>query len=157
MKVRVSRRYMLLMAFILVLAAIYSGGLAMAESLQTAASLQAGEKKILADSSSRINQEIGQQILERSILFRNIGDPAILDFDLRPTGRSQFELSFKNPYNRPVQIKIYNIIGNIMAVEEAPAGMSFLKTYNFSEDKMRLFVVEVGNQKHNLTKKVTTI
>lgn len=150
MKVRVSRRYMLLMAFILVLAAIYSGGLAMAEPLQT------GEEKILADSS-RINQKIGRQILERSILFRNIGDPATFDFDLRPTGRSQFELSFTNPYNRPIQIKIYNIIGNIMAVEEAPAGVSFLKTYNFSEDKMRLFVVEVGNQKHNLTKKVTTI
>ena len=150
MKIRISRRYILLMAFILVLAAIYSGGLAMAEPLQ------AGKDKPFADSS-RISQKIGQQILERTILLRNTGEPAMLDFDLRPTGRSQFELSFNNPYNRPVQIKIYNIIGNIMAVEEAPAGVPFLKTYNFSEDKMRLFVVEVGNQKHNLTKKVTTI
>jgi len=76
---------------------------------------------------------------------------------LNATGRSEFELTFENPYKYPVKIRIYDIIGNLISEEEAQPGATFTKKYNFQSEKMRLFVVEVGNQKHNLTKKVTTI
>lgn len=150
MKARMSRRYILLMAFIIALVAIYTGGLAMARDLQNR------ETTDLADSS-RVSRKIGQQLMERSLRLQNIGEPEQLDFSLTATGKSQFELRFDNPYSYPVRIKIYNIIGNLVVSEEAPGGGHFSKTYDFSSDKMRLFVVEVGNKKHNLTKKVTTI
>ncbi len=146
MKVGISRRYLLLVAFIVILAVIYTGGLAMAYSFQP-----------VAADSTEVTPGVGKNILERPIRYGHLGKDVSFDFSLTTTGRSQFQLSFDNPYSYPVEIKIYSIIGNLITREEAPAGMNFKKTYNFSRDKMRLFVVEVGNEKHNLTKKITTI
>jgi len=150
MKARISKRYILLFAFIAALAAIYSGGLVVA------ASYQEPTGKVLIDSS-RLLKKAGQQIVEQSPFYRTLSLENRFDFSVEATGRSEFELRFDNPYKFPVKIRIYDIIGNLIAEEEAQAGAAFAKKYNFQSEKMRLFVVEVGNQKHNLTKKVTTI
>lgn len=150
MKITVSRRYILLMAFILVLAVIYSGGLAMASSSQLV------QEQSVSDSLL-YRKKAGPRLLERPMVHESVVGASKIDFSLTATGRSQFELSFQNPHQHPVKVKIYNIIGNVLASEVAPAGRPFVKTYNFKAEKMRLFVVEVGNEKHNLTKKVTTI
>lgn len=150
MKLRLSKRIALLLGFVIALAAIYSGGLATARPFQetaTSAKLDSG----------RISDKIARQLVEHSVSHRSLIADSRFDFSLVPTGRSEFELSFENPYKYPVKIRIYNIIGNLIAEEEATPGTSFNKKYNFSDEKMRLFVVEVGNQKHNITKKVTTI
>jgi hypothetical protein len=150
MKLRISKRFILLLGFVLALLAIYSGGLVTAHPMQDqngAASLDSG----------RVSNKVRSQIVEQALSHKGLITDSRLDFSLTPTGRSEFELAFENPYKYPVKIKIYNIIGNLIAEEEAKPGASFTKKYNFSDEKMRLFVVEVGNQKHNLTKKVTTI
>lgn len=147
---RIYKRYILLFAFIIALAAIYSGGLVVAASYQDPAS------KVAVDSS-RMHKKSGQQTVEQSPFYKTLSLENRFDFSVEATGRSEFELKFENPYKFPVKIRIYDIIGNLIAEEEAQAGVSFAKKYNFQSEKTRLFVVEVGNQKHNLTKKVTTI
>lgn len=146
---RISKRFILLLAFVAALAAIYSGGLATAKAYQ--------ESPSFPSDTGRVANKIGEQLLEKTVLTKGLMPNQQLDFSLTPTGRSEFQLAFENPYKYPVKIRIYDIIGNLITEEEAKPGIHFSKKYNFSGEKMRLFVVEVGNQKHNLTKKVTTI
>ena len=150
MELTLSKRFALLLGFVLALAAIYSGGLV------TAGSFQESPNPLKLDSG-RISDKIARQLVEHSVTHKGLMNDSKFDFSLVPTGRSEFELSFENPYKYPVKIRIYNIIGNLIAEEEARPGAEKKKKYNFSDEKMRLFVVEVGNQKHNITKKVTTI
>ncbi len=150
MKLRIPKRFILLLGFVLALLAIYSG------SLVAAHPRQAQEGVIVLDTA-RAPGNKSQQTVEHGLIHKGLLTESRFDFSLTPTGRSEFELTFQNPYKYPIKIKIYNIIGNLIAEEEAQPGVSFTKKYNFAGEKMRLFVVEVGNQKHNLTKKVTTI
>jgi len=149
MKLPIPKRFILLLGFVLALLAIYSGGFVLAKPLP----FQDGT----TPDSTRVIKKSATRLVEPSIVGKGLITDSKLDFSLTPTGRSEFELTFENPYKYPVKIKIYNIRGNLIAEEEAKPGATFSKKYNFSDEKLRLFVVEVGNQKHNRTKKVTTI
>ena len=77
------------------------------------------------------------------------------DFELTPTANGKFQLSFYNNTNKEeIEIKVYDIIGNLIMHETLPVNGQFSKEYDMSVYKTRLFVVEVGNSKYNKAKSV---
>ena len=76
------------------------------------------------------------------------------DFELKPTAPGKFRITFDNNTSKPVVIKIYDIIGNLLINYPVADQGLFLKEFDVSEFRTRLFVVEVGNSKYNKAKSV---
>ena len=79
---------------------------------------------------------------------------APLGFQLVPTGKGQFLLTYDNRQQNDVSIQIYDVIGNLL-LEEDSNHQRIQKEYDLSESGSRLFVVKVDNQKVAKIKKVT--
>lgn len=80
------------------------------------------------------------------------------DFTLnRGKSKGAFNISFFNSTEKPLTIKIYDVIGNLILKEEISSLGKFEKNYDLSFYKSGLFLVEIGNSKYNLTKSIFTI
>ncbi|MEM8895718.1 MAG: hypothetical protein AAGC88_14140 [Bacteroidota bacterium] len=75
-------------------------------------------------------------------------------FQLIPTGKGQFLLTYDNRQKNDVRIQIYDVIGNLL-LEEDSNHLRIQREYNLSESGSSLFVVKVDNQKVARIKKVT--
>lgn len=84
---------------------------------------------------------------------RNLLNPGF-DFDLKPTAPGKFRVMFDNTTEKAVVIKIYDIIGNLLINYEVDQQGEFVKEFDVSDFKTRLFVVEIGNSKYNKAKSV---
>lgn len=78
------------------------------------------------------------------------------DFIVNPITSGKFYLSFYNPYQKDISIKVYDIIGNLVLEEKVNMQGKFQKEYDLSDYKTKLFIIEVGNSNYRLTKRVST-
>lgn len=77
------------------------------------------------------------------------------DFKVTRLTKGVFSINFTNESQRKVDIKIYDIIGNLILSEEIADQGPVSKEYNLSQLKMDYFIIEVGNARYNAAKKVT--
>ncbi|MEQ8711472.1 MAG: hypothetical protein RIC80_00550 [Cyclobacteriaceae bacterium] len=75
-------------------------------------------------------------------------------FQLTPTGKGQFQLTYDNLNKDEVSIQVYDVIGNLL-LEEDSNHEEIQRQYDLSESGSRLFVVKVDNQEVARIKKVT--
>ncbi|MEM9981047.1 MAG: T9SS type A sorting domain-containing protein, partial [Bacteroidota bacterium] len=77
-----------------------------------------------------------------------------IDFEVKPSGNRRFTIYFNNSNNTLVQVRIYDVIGNMVKEEVVSAKGKFSKEYDMSQNKSEVFIVEVGNTKYSTTKRV---
>lgn len=93
--------------------------------------------------------------IERPINYsKNLLVNPDFDFKLNPTDKGKFILSFYNNEKKPLVIKVYDLIGNLILQETVTEQGPFTKEYDLSFYKAYFFMVEVGNTRYNKTKTV---
>ena len=75
-------------------------------------------------------------------------------FQLTPTGKGRFELTYDNLNKDEVNIQVYDVIGNLL-LEEDSNHQQIRRQYDLSDSGSRLFVVKVDHQEIARVKKVT--
>jgi hypothetical protein len=98
---------------------------------------------------------IQQVSLENKIGFKKglLGNK--LDYQLLPTNDRKFVLKITNSKLSNFNVKIYDVIGNLILADDLSEENNGEKEYDFSDRKTKIFVVKVGSGEENLTKKVT--
>lgn len=76
------------------------------------------------------------------------------DYELMPIGDRSFKLKFVNQPSDYLDIKIYDIIGNLILTESVKQARDSELEYQFDEIKSKIFVIKVKSGKVNLTKKI---
>lgn len=76
-------------------------------------------------------------------------------YKIQPLGKGQFEIILFNKDHEPMNIQVYDVIGNLL-VEEVSDQSQIRRRFDLSESKSRLFVVKFGNDKVSTVRKVTT-
>jgi hypothetical protein len=105
--------------------------------------------------TKKVNIEDSNDRIEKKVSYASI-ITSNFDFDLTPTSDGKFNLSFYNPYQKDISIKVYDIIGNLVMEEKINMQGRFKKEYDLSSYNTKLFIVEVGSSKYNLTKRINT-
>ena len=75
-------------------------------------------------------------------------------FNLRSTGNRKFILILDEKSNQMTNVKVFDILGNLILEDKISPGDGKQKSYDFSSTNSQLFVVEVGNAKYNKTKSI---
>ncbi len=92
--------------------------------------------------------------LETEISFpRDLHTPEI-KFNLRSTGNKKFILILDEKSNQLTNVKVFDILGNLILEDKLRPEDGIHKSYDFSSINSQLFVVEVGNAKYNKTKSI---
>jgi hypothetical protein len=76
------------------------------------------------------------------------------DFNVQTLNKGVFTINFINASEKPVSIKIYDLIGNLILLDEISVQGQISRKYNFSSLKMDYFIIEVGNARYNNAKKI---
>ena len=76
------------------------------------------------------------------------------DFDLQPVAKGKFRVSFLNESDKRMDIRVYDIIGNLILEETVRSNGTVSRVYDLSYYKSQFFVVEIGNAKYNKTKSI---
>ena len=76
------------------------------------------------------------------------------DFELKAVAQGKFKLNILQDTKAMVSIKVYDVIGNLLYVENVKIRGSFAKEFDLSELKTRFFIVEIGNESFNKTKSI---
>ena len=76
------------------------------------------------------------------------------DFSLKQTGKGMFTISFYKKSEKPVTIKIYDLIGNLIQQETVSKSGHFNKEYNLNYYNPKFFIVEAGSSQYNKTKSI---
>jgi len=76
------------------------------------------------------------------------------DFELKAVSQGKFKLNILQDTKAMVSIKVYDVIGNLLYVENVKIRGSFAKEFDLSELKTRFFIVEIGNESFNKTKSI---
>lgn len=99
----------------------------------------------------------GQNItrkVETEISFpKDLHTPEV-KFNLRSTGNRKFILILDEKSNQLTNVKVFDILGNLILEDKIRPEDGTHKNYDFSSINSQLFVVEVGNAKYNKTKSV---
>ena len=77
-----------------------------------------------------------------------------LEYDLLPEDKG-FKLKFINKPEDYLNIKIFDVIGNLILTESVKMPESSEKIYYFEESENRVYVVKVESGNQNLVKKIT--
>lgn len=100
---------------------------------------------------------VGQNVsrpIETEISFpRDISSPNV-NFNLQSTGKKKFRITLDRKSNHLTDVKIYDILGNLILHDKIKPEDGIHKYYDFSHINSKLFVVEVGNSKYNKTKSI---
>jgi hypothetical protein len=98
---------------------------------------------------------IQQVSIENKIGFKKglLGNK--LDYQLLPTDGRKFILKITNSKLSDFDVKIYDVIGNLILSDDLSEENNGEKEYDFSDRKTKIFVVKVGSGEEKLTKKVT--
>lgn len=92
--------------------------------------------------------------VETEITFpRDLHTPEV-KFNLRSTGRKNFILILDEKSNQLTNVKVFDILGNLILEDKIRPEDGTQKSYDFSSINSQLFVVEVGNAKYNKTKSI---
>ncbi|MFO7824980.1 MAG: hypothetical protein R6V72_13650 [Cyclobacterium sp.] len=92
--------------------------------------------------------------VETEISFpKDLSSPDV-NFDLHSLGNKKFKLVLEKPNQTLTNVKIYDILGNLILHEKLKPEDGMQKNYDFTHLNSKLFVVEVGNAKYNKTKSV---
>ena len=77
-----------------------------------------------------------------------------LNYDLIANADGSFVLRFVTIPEGPFQIKIFDLIGNLLVVEQIEMSGSYEKEYRFSESANKIYVVKVVSGEEKLIKKI---
>ncbi|WP_420582836.1 hypothetical protein [Reichenbachiella sp.] len=77
-----------------------------------------------------------------------------LDYELSVVGDNSFKVKFINQPSDYLDIKIYDVIGNLILKESVKQAKDSELEYQFDEIKSKIFVIKVKSGKENLTKKI---
>ncbi|MEO9806548.1 MAG: T9SS type A sorting domain-containing protein [Reichenbachiella sp.] len=77
-----------------------------------------------------------------------------LEYELSPVGENAFKVKFINQPSDYLDIKIYDVIGNLILKESVKQAKESELEYQFDEIKSKIFVIKVKSGKQNLTKKI---
>jgi len=69
-------------------------------------------------------------------------------------GNKKFKLILDKPNNQLTDIKIFDILGNLILQDKLKPADGQQKSYDFTHLSSKIFVVEVGNAKYNKTKSI---
>lgn len=92
--------------------------------------------------------------IENRLKYQETISPTKLDYNLEPLEDGGFKLIFVNRPSDYVNIKIYDIIGNLVLTEEKKFMLNSEIEYNFNETNSKIFVVKVESGEENLIKRV---
>lgn len=91
---------------------------------------------------------------ETEISFpKNLNTPAI-NFNLKSLGNKKFKLILDKPNKQLTEVKIFDILGNLILQDKLLPDEGLQKNYDFTHLNSKIFVVEVGNAKYNKTKSI---
>lgn len=95
-----------------------------------------------------------RKLIETEISFpTDLGSP-LVNFNLQSLGNRKFKLVLEKPSEQLTDVKIYDILGNLILHDQLNPTDGMQKSYDFTHLNSKLFVVEVGNAKYNKTKSV---
>ncbi|UXX79624.1 T9SS type A sorting domain-containing protein [Reichenbachiella carrageenanivorans] len=77
-----------------------------------------------------------------------------LDYELSVVDDHSFKVKFINQPSDYLDIKIYDVIGNLILKESVKQSKNSELEYQFDEIKSKIFVIKVKSGKENLTKKI---
>lgn len=77
-----------------------------------------------------------------------------LEYELSPVGENAFKVKFINQPSDYLDIKIYDVIGNLILKESVKQAKDSELEYQFDEIKSKIFVIKVKSGEQNLTKKI---
>ncbi len=98
-------------------------------------------------------QNVGRPV-ETTISFPKDLSTPIVNFDLQSLGNKKFKLVLEKPNNQLTDVKIYDILGNLILHDRLRPADGKQKNYDFTHLNSKIFVVEVGNAKYNKTKSI---
>lgn len=91
---------------------------------------------------------------ERALQYNNSLLGKKLEYDLLPEEKG-FKLKFITNPEDYLDIKIFDVIGNLVLTESVKMPESSEKIYYFEESQNRVYVVKVQSGNQNLVKKIT--
>jgi len=92
--------------------------------------------------------------IENKLNYNNSLNSNKLDYNLLPVSEGRFKLVFVNQPSDYINIKIYDIIGNLILTEEAKYSLNSEIEFNFNEKNNKIYVVKVESGEQKLTKKI---
>ena len=77
-----------------------------------------------------------------------------MDYELLPVDDHTFKVKFINHPSEYLDIKIYDLIGNLIMKESIKQSRDSELEYQFEEIRSKIFVIKVKSGDENLTKKI---
>lgn len=97
-------------------------------------------------SSNTIEQTVN---FDKNILSKK------LDYELLPSETGSFKLRFINNPSDYMEIKIFDVIGNLILTESVMMPENSEKIYYFENSENKIYVIKVESGKENLIKKIS--
>lgn len=92
--------------------------------------------------------------IENKINYNNSLNSNKLEYKILPIADGRFKLIFINQPSDYIDIKIYDIIGNLILTEETKYSLNSEIEFNFNEKNNKIYVVKVESGEQKLTKKI---
>ncbi|WP_349530086.1 T9SS type A sorting domain-containing protein [Reichenbachiella sp. MALMAid0571] len=106
----------------------------------------------LAEKSS---SSIGNPFdVERKISYKKGILNNRLDYQLLHGKKGKFILKFTNKPQHSIDIKIYDVIGNLIKTDRILQEEGDEKEYDFSDRETKIYVVKVSSEEENIVKKI---
>lgn len=91
---------------------------------------------------------------ESTLNYKNKLVAKPLEYELSAVDENSFKVKFINQPSDYLDIKIYDVIGNLILTESVKQSKNSELEYQFDEIKSKIFVIKVKSGKQNLTKKI---
>lgn len=92
--------------------------------------------------------------IENKLNYNNSLNSSNLDYELLPLSKGRFKLVFVNQPSDYIDIKIYDIIGNLILTKETNYSLNTEIEFNFNETNNKIYVVKVESGEQKVTKKI---
>ncbi|MFT5669094.1 MAG: hypothetical protein ACI9DK_003305 [Vicingaceae bacterium] len=77
-----------------------------------------------------------------------------LDYQLVHGNKGKFILKFSNKPSQNLDVRIYDVVGNLIRTDKILQEEGNEKEYDFSDRETRIYVVKVSTQVENVVKKI---
>ncbi|AKP52742.1 T9SS type A sorting domain-containing protein [Cyclobacterium amurskyense] len=102
---------------------------------------------------SAVAQSVSRSFETKISFPKELNTPTI-NFNLQSIGNKKFKLVLDKPNAQLTNVKIFDILGNLILQDQLLPDDGLQKNYDFTHLNSRIFVVEVGNAKYNKTKSI---
>lgn len=92
--------------------------------------------------------------IENKLNYNNSLNSNKLDYKLLPISEGKFKLVFVNLPSDYIDIKVYDIIGNLILTKETKYSLNTEIEFNFNEKNNKIYVVKVESGEQKLIKKI---